>query len=147
MFRARYLPLLLATACVESSEPNVLNVTSAAPSWSSPSSTVAWPNEVNFIGAGDIAACFNIGDEATSKLLDTLPGTVFTAGDNAYTEGTASQFANCYFRNALRAVHSVARLCVADFVGIPGDRLCVRWGDGSHCSGRRYKCAGSMPHG
>lgn len=96
MFRARYLPLLLATACVESSEPNFLTVTSAAPSGSSPSSTGAWTNEVNFIGAGDIAACFNIGDEATAKLLDTLPGTVFTAGDNAYTEGTASQFANCY---------------------------------------------------
>jgi len=31
-----------------------------------------------------------------SKLLDTLSGTVFTAGDNAYQEGTASQFANCY---------------------------------------------------
>jgi acid phosphatase type 7 len=57
---------------------------------------VRWPNEVNLIGAGDIASCFNNGDEATAKLLDTLRGSVFTAGDNAYREGTASQYANCY---------------------------------------------------
>jgi hypothetical protein len=48
------------------------------------------------VGAGDIAWCSSNGDEATAKLLDTLPGTVFTAGDNAYHEGTASQFADCY---------------------------------------------------
>jgi Calcineurin-like phosphoesterase len=59
-------------------------------------SFAAWPNEVNLIGAGDIAWCFNNGDEATAKLLDTLRGTVFTTGDNVYPDGTASQYANCY---------------------------------------------------
>jgi acid phosphatase type 7 len=49
------------------------------------------------IGAGDIADCADIsGAEATAKLLDAIPGTVFTAGDNAYEEGTAEQFAKCY---------------------------------------------------
>ena len=59
-------------------------------------SEIRWPNEVNLIGAGDIAWCSNDGDEATAKLLDTLPGTVFTAGDNVYTAGTASEYAQCY---------------------------------------------------
>jgi hypothetical protein len=34
--------------------------------------------------------------EATALLLDSIAGTVFTAGDNVYPNGTASQFATCY---------------------------------------------------
>jgi hypothetical protein len=48
------------------------------------------------VGAGDIASCSSSGDEATAELLDGIPGTVFTAGDNAYESGTATEFANCY---------------------------------------------------
>src|ERR1700721_289785 len=49
------------------------------------------------VGAGDIADCADLsGAEATAKLLDEIPGTVFTAGDNAYEGGTAEQFAKCY---------------------------------------------------
>ena len=48
------------------------------------------------VGAGDIADCDSAGDEATAALLDSIPGTVFTTGDNVYSDGTASQFANCY---------------------------------------------------
>jgi hypothetical protein len=49
------------------------------------------------VGAGDIAGCPDlIGAEATAKLLDSIPGTVFTTGDNAYEEGTAQQFHDCY---------------------------------------------------
>jgi hypothetical protein len=49
------------------------------------------------VGAGDIADCpDSSAAEATAKLLDVIPGTVFTAGDNAYEEGTAQQFAKCY---------------------------------------------------
>ena len=48
------------------------------------------------VGAGDIAACDSTGDEATAALLDGIPGTVFTAGDNAYEHGTAAEFAACY---------------------------------------------------
>jgi hypothetical protein len=47
------------------------------------------------VGAGDIAQG-NDRDEATAKLLDSIPGTVFTAGDNAYPSGTASDFSNYY---------------------------------------------------
>ena len=48
------------------------------------------------VGAGDIAGCNHDRDEATARLLDNIPGTVFTAGDNAYSSGTISQFQNCY---------------------------------------------------
>lgn len=48
------------------------------------------------VGAGDIASCRSTGDEATAALLDSIPGVVFTAGDNAYESGTAGQYASCY---------------------------------------------------
>ena len=48
------------------------------------------------VGAGDIAQCGGVGDEATADLLDGIQGTVFTTGDNVYPDGTASEFANCY---------------------------------------------------
>jgi len=48
------------------------------------------------VGAGDIGECGLAGAEATGKLLDGISGTVFTAGDNAYYQGTAQQFQQCY---------------------------------------------------
>ena len=49
------------------------------------------------VGAGDIADCADLsGAGATAKLIDAIPGTVFTAGDNAYPSGTAEQFRDCY---------------------------------------------------
>jgi hypothetical protein len=48
------------------------------------------------VGAGDIAGCNWNRDQATASLLDSIPGTVFTAGDNAYPSGTFTQFQNCY---------------------------------------------------
>src|SRR5438874_9414490 len=49
-----------------------------------------------FVGAGDIAVCGSAGTQATARLLDSIGGTVFTAGDNAYLDGTAQQFQDCY---------------------------------------------------
>ncbi|HJS43646.1 MAG TPA: metallophosphoesterase [Gemmatimonadales bacterium] len=54
------------------------------------------PGSVVFVGAGDIAVCGDNDDEATAKLLDDIAGTVFTTGDNAYDDGTHSEFARCY---------------------------------------------------
>jgi hypothetical protein len=48
------------------------------------------------VGAGDIARCSSTGDEATAKLLESISGTVFTTGDNAYNSGSTSEFSNCY---------------------------------------------------
>ncbi|MBI4278337.1 MAG: metallophosphoesterase [Armatimonadetes bacterium] len=54
------------------------------------------PEDAVLVGAGDIASCNSDGDEATARLLDTIPGTVFTAGDNAYERGTDDEFRECY---------------------------------------------------
>ena len=50
-------------------------------------------------GAGDIANCEITGGSgaiATARLLDQIPGTVFTVGDHAYPSGAATQFQECY---------------------------------------------------
>ncbi len=48
------------------------------------------------VGAGDIATCEFDDDEATALLLDGIPGTVITLGDNVYDSGRAAEFRNCY---------------------------------------------------
>jgi hypothetical protein len=51
---------------------------------------------VVFVGAGDIANCSNTHSEETAKLIDNIPGAVFTIGDNAYQNGTLAEYMNCY---------------------------------------------------
>lgn len=53
-------------------------------------------DEVVFVGAGDISDCSNDNDELTAQLLDAIPGTVFTSGDNVYESGTYNEYLNCY---------------------------------------------------
>ncbi len=48
------------------------------------------------IAVADIAACDSQGDEATGRLVDTIPGTIIVAGDLAYESGSAREFADCY---------------------------------------------------
>lgn len=48
------------------------------------------------VGAGDIARCNDGRDDATAALLDHIDGTVFTVGDNAYDNGSATDYAQCY---------------------------------------------------
>jgi len=73
-------------------------LTPTIPSTAQPTATdTAQPVEDPIlVGAGDIAYCSDDGDEATASLLDGISGTVFTTGDNAYPDGTAEEFANCY---------------------------------------------------
>ena len=58
----------------------------------STSSAVAPPV---ILAAGDIADCASAGDEATAELLAD-GATILTLGDNAYENGTAQEFAECY---------------------------------------------------
>ena len=44
------------------------------------------------IGAGDIGECGKVHSARTAAVLDTIPGTVFTLGDNAYPNGRLSDF-------------------------------------------------------
>ena len=60
------------------------------------SSSPGQPADVVLVGAGDIANCDLPGDEATARLIEGIPGTVFTAGDDAYPSGTLQQFQDCY---------------------------------------------------
>src|SRR6266853_2772389 len=63
----------------------------------SPASPAASASDPVLVGAGDIASCDDLaGAEATAKLIDKIPGTVFAAGDLAYPDGSAEQFGNCY---------------------------------------------------
>lgn len=60
------------------------------------------------VGAGDIARCYEpdrpfdvtppsrTAAGATARLLDWIPGTVFTAGDNAYEVGSTYDYETCY---------------------------------------------------
>jgi acid phosphatase type 7 len=56
---------------------------------------------ITFVGAGDIADCSTTvsgnNAEATARLIDRMSdAVVFTAGDNAYFNGTAAEYNNCY---------------------------------------------------
>ncbi len=51
---------------------------------------------VVFVGAGDIARCYFSAAQLTARLLDSIDGIVFTAGDNVYQRGTAEEFRECY---------------------------------------------------
>jgi len=52
------------------------------------------------IGAGDIGECgpplFLKHAQRTAEIIDTIPGTVFTLGDNAYPNGAVADYAQCY---------------------------------------------------
>jgi hypothetical protein len=66
-----------------------------------PSAAVEPPPEepTVLVGAGDIANCELLsggGAQATARVLDRIPGTVFTVGDHAYPAGTAKQYRDCY---------------------------------------------------
>ena len=54
------------------------------------------PADPVLVGAGDIAYCSGVGDEATAALIDRSDGAVFTTGDNAYVDATPADFTNCY---------------------------------------------------
>jgi hypothetical protein len=83
-----------ATVTLPATRPGA-TATSTGPSTGTAGPASAAPIAV-LVGAGDIADCSTDGDEATAKLLDAIPGTVFTLGDNAYENGTATEFASCY---------------------------------------------------
>ncbi len=52
--------------------------------------------DVTILAAGNIATCGSTNDEATAGILDTLPGIVFTLGDNVFPNGSPESYADCY---------------------------------------------------
>lgn len=61
------------------------------------STTGAASETYTLVGAGDIATCKHLESaEATARLIEQIPGTVFAAGDLAYEKGSPSEFKDCY---------------------------------------------------
>ena len=90
----RHLAATLAAALLLSS-------CSGNPAAPSPPTTVDTSHAVNappavLVGAGDIGRCGSPGPEQTARLLDSIDGVVFAAGDNAYPNGTAENYRDCY---------------------------------------------------
>jgi hypothetical protein len=60
------------------------------------------PNDPVLVGAGDISSCAQENDTLTADLLDkvvasaTGEAVVFTAGDNAYENGSIEEYQQCY---------------------------------------------------
>jgi hypothetical protein len=71
--------------------PTATQTPTGEPTPTSPSSS-----SFVLVGAGDIANCNRTQDELTAQLLDNIAGTVFTAGDNAYIDGSYTEYLNCY---------------------------------------------------
>ncbi|MFE9255243.1 DNRLRE domain-containing protein [Streptomyces sp. NPDC006879] len=78
-----------------STAPQLVLETGGGPTPTPSGSTNPPSGDPVLVGAGDIANSGS-GDSATASLLDNIPGTVFTTGDNAYPDGTASDFATYY---------------------------------------------------
>ena len=62
---------------------------------------LATGTSVVMLAAGDIADCTRTGDQKTATLIEQIlaqdsTAVVQTLGDNAYEEGTADQYTNCY---------------------------------------------------
>ena len=78
----------------------VLGLAACNPSLSTTGVTTDPSATVVLVGAGDIGDCSRTSDDSTAKLIERLaPDAVFTAGDNAYTNGTTTEYATCYDPN------------------------------------------------
>lgn len=76
-----------------SASPTIDRTPGTSPSLGSVPSTSGDPI---LVGAGDIAECDGDGDEATARLLEQVPGTVFTAGDNVYPAASEETLRDCF---------------------------------------------------
>lgn len=98
--------LVTATSFTDTGLPNgtVVHYALAAVDASGNSSPLSAPVSATPTGstdpvlvtAGDIAGCSWSDDQATATLVDSIPGTVVTLGDNVYPNGTAAEFTSCY---------------------------------------------------
>jgi len=98
------------------------------------------PGTFTLVGAGDIAWCANLaGAEATAKLIDNIPGTVFADGDLVYEKGTYEEFQNCYqptwgrFKNRTRPAAGNH-----DYIGTEASGYFRYWGNQAGDPGKGY---------
>lgn len=89
-------PAMLSPTATARPSPSASGFLSPAPTEPSPSTSPSAASVGVLVGAGDIGDCGVQEDSQTAALLDDIEGTVFTAGDNAYENGSARVFATCY---------------------------------------------------
>jgi hypothetical protein len=89
---ARVASVAAFLACIHCSGP--VSPSPGGPPGTNPPPPSSGPQV--FVGAGDIGWCGSPGPEQTARIIDTIDGTVFTAGDNAYPSGTRQQYHDCY---------------------------------------------------
>jgi len=91
------IPLLICLILLAACGPPAPPVTTADAKFSAQDLNIG-PDDALLVGVGDIADCGHSATAlATGDLIRTFPkATVFTTGDNAYLNGTAKQFQNCY---------------------------------------------------
>lgn len=111
-YASREAPLGGPALIVGWGDEDLLGITASGPLASEPGSTTTTTigppapaveltgDSVMVVGAGDIADC-DEGAAITAALLDQVfaggtEGLVFTTGDNAYGDGSAEEFAECY---------------------------------------------------
>ena len=85
------LALMPACSTIDLPTPPGQEATESTPSRIQPSAFAP----VTLSGAGDIAKCPGQAG-ATAHLLATIPGTIFTLGDNVYPDGNAAMYSSCY---------------------------------------------------
>ncbi len=83
---------VVLTTCRDSQAPRTSTERATPPS----ASLATSQGPATLVGAGNIAKCGVTGAAATAALLDSIPGTVFAAGDAAYDNGTLTQYQQCY---------------------------------------------------
>jgi 3',5'-cyclic AMP phosphodiesterase CpdA len=95
--------VLVATTLMAASPAAAMPLPSDGPSETASDATTGSPGSValvsgtaTIVGAGDIASCSGAGDSKTEATINSIPGTVFTLGDNVYPYGSLSNFRNCY---------------------------------------------------
>src|SRR3989454_6919577 len=84
--------ILVASTCRDDQSPRFPTAVPRTPT----ADVSAGSGPITLVGAGNIAVCGQRGAAATALLLDSIPGTVFAAGDNAYDKGTLTQYNTCY---------------------------------------------------
>src|SRR5258708_644671 len=88
--------LIVASAAISLAQESPANHSATAKT-SSKSAPKKTSDTFTLVGAGDIVGCSDLsGAQASAKLIDAIPGTVFAAGDLAYQHGTYEEFVKCY---------------------------------------------------
>lgn len=91
--QAASLPPPSATP-LQSSTP--LPTATASPTPTATITASPTPTPAALVVAGDIAVCGLPGADLTAKLIENIPGPIFTAGDNSGDEGSAAEYKRCF---------------------------------------------------